>query len=451
MARQLDDIFNECYERIRSGESLKSCLKRYPKHAAELEPLLKTAFDIGRRASYIHLRPEFKHWARVQFEGTQHHARQQRQPAKPGFFSWRQSWSVAVAAVLILLLTGSSTVIASSNALPDEPLYPVKLATEDMRLAFAVSDTQKAQVHTQLAETRAVEVETMADQGKTEHAAITAARLAKQLELANSAIARVESTVGTAPLPTVTEEQPLTTEEQPPATEEQPPVTEEQPSVTEEQPLTTEEQPPVAEEQPLTTEEQPPVTEEQPPVTEEQPTPPEGQPTPPAFTTRDKGVTAKTERFKKSLENSTSKSLKALESAMEKAPLQAKPNWQRAIDAISESGHGKPTPAWPDQPAPQSDNTTWNEGKPIPVPPDQPAPQSDNTTQDGVEPVPVLPSQPAPQSDNTTQDKRKPNPFSLFNNQPSSSEWPNTGNKDWPFNKSWTNWSNKGPLNNHQP
>jgi hypothetical protein len=336
MARQLDDIFNECYERIRSGESLKSCLKRYPKHAAELEPLLKTAFDIGRRASYIHLRPEFKHWARVQFEGTQHHARQQRQPAKPGFFSWRQSWSVAVAAVLILLLTGSSTVIASSNALPDEPLYPVKLATEDMRLAFAVSDTQKAQVHTQLAETRAVEVETMADQGKTEHAAITAARLAKQLELANSAIARVESTVGTAPLPTVTEEQPLTTEEQPPATEEQPPVTEEQPSVTEEQPLTTEEQPPVAEEQP-------PVTEDQPPVTEEQPTPPEGQPTPPAFTTQDKGVTAKTERFKKSLENSTSKSLEALESAMEKAPLQAKPDWQRAIDIISEGSKEEPS------------------------------------------------------------------------------------------------------------
>jgi len=387
MARQFDDIFNECYERIRSGESLKSCLKRYPKHAAELEPLLKTAFDIGRRASYIHPRPEFKHWARVQFEGRQHHARQQRQPAKPGLFSWRQSWSVAVAAVIILVLTGSSTVIASSNAMPDEPLYPVKLATEDMRLALAVSDTQKAQVHTQLAETRAVEVETMADQGKTEHAAITAARLAKQLELANSAIASVESTIGTAPLPTVTEEQPPVTEEQPPVTEEQPPVTEEQP----------------------------PVTEEQPPVTEE-------QPTPPAFTTRDKGVSAKTEHFKKSLENSTSKSLKALESAMEKAPPQAKPNWQRAIDSISESGHGKPAPALPGQPTPQSDNTTWN----------------------GVEPAPVPPSLPTPQSDNTTWNGGEPNPFSPSNNQPSSSEWQNAGNKDWPFNKSQTNWSNKG-------
>ena len=89
---------------------------------------------------------------------------------------------MAVAVILILLLTGGSRAIASSNAMPDEPLYPVKLATEEMRLTFAVTDTQKAEVHTQLAETRAVEVETMANEGKTEHAAITAARLAKQLE-----------------------------------------------------------------------------------------------------------------------------------------------------------------------------------------------------------------------------------------------------------------------------
>jgi hypothetical protein len=395
MARKLEDIFNECYERIRSGESLKSCLKRYPKHAAELEPLLKTVFDIGRRASYIHPRPEFKHWARVNLEGIRHHARQQRQPAKPGPFIWRQSWSVAVAAVLIIVLTGSSTVIASSNALPDEPLYPVKLATEDMKLAFAVSDTQKAQVHTQLAETRAVEVETMADQGKTEYAAMTAARLAKELELANFAIAKVEYNVGTTPIPTTTEDQPLPTEEQPLVTEEQPPVTEEQPPVTEEQPLT---------------------TEEQPPVTEEQPTPPEDESTPATFSTRDAGTTARTERFKKSLENSTSRSLKALEGAMEKAPPHAKPDWQQAINVISEK---RPAPVWPSQPTPQSDNTTRDGGE-----------------------APVLPSWPTPQSDNTTWDQGKPNPFSPYNNQPSSSEWQNTGNKDWPFNKAQNNWSN---------
>jgi hypothetical protein len=430
MARKLEDIFNECYERMRSGESLKSCLKRYPKHAVELEPLLKTAFDIGRRASYIQPRPEFKHWALVRAEGAQHHARQQRQPAKPSLFSWRQSWGVAVAVVLILLLTGSSTAIASSNAMPDEPLYPVKLATEEMRLTFAISDVQKAQVHTQLAETRAVEVETMADQGKTEYAVIAAEKLANQLEQANIAMANMESTTGTAPLSTTTEEQPPVTEEQQTLTEKQPPVTEEQPSVTEEQPSS------------------------------------------PPTTPQNIGVTDKTEHFKKSLESSTSKSLTALESALEKAPPQAKSDLQRAIDIISEGSKGtdenmpppvwpsqppaqsdnetlneelpawpsqppaqsdnetsnEELPAWPSQPPAQSDNETWNEE--LPAWPSQPPAQSDNETWNEELPAPVRPNRHPAHSDNKTWNEGTPNPSSHSNDQASSSERQNTGDKD---------------------
>jgi len=290
MARKLDDIFNECYERMRMGESLESCLMRYPEHRAELKTLLRTTFDIGRRASYVQPRPEFKHWARVRLEGAQHYAKQQRRAERPSLFSWRQSWSVAVAAVLVLLLTGGSTVAASSNALPDEPLYPVKLATEQVRFAFAISDASKAELHTQLAETRAVEIEAMANEGKTEQSAIAAERLANQLEQANLAMAKVESARGEAAPATAT---------------------------------------------PETT-----VTE---PVPSAPPSQPEGQPTPPTATTQDKGVTTKTEHFKKSLEKSTSKSLTALENALEKAPQQAKPDWQRAIDIISEKSHGKPS------------------------------------------------------------------------------------------------------------
>ena len=334
MARKLDDIFNECYERIRAGESLQSCLARYPEHRAELKSLLETAFDVGRRASYIHPRPEFKHWAQVRIQGAQHYASQQGQVAKPGHFSWwRQSWAVAVTAVLILMLTTGSTMAASSNAMPDQTLYPVKLATEEMRLAFAVTDTQKAEIHTQLAETRAAEVEVMASQGKTEHAAITAARLAKQLELANSAIAKAESAAGTAPPPTAAPEPtkieplpPTPPPEEVPAV--QPPVTEEQPSVTEEQPSVTEEQPPVTEEQPSVTEEQPTVTEEQPSTIEE-------PKTTPAATKYDKRA-AERERLKNRLEESKSKTRAALENARENASQENKHDWQQVIDAIKE-------------------------------------------------------------------------------------------------------------------
>jgi hypothetical protein len=380
MARNLEDIFNECYERIRWGESLESCLRQYPKHAAELEPLLYTAFDIGRRASYIQPRPEFKHWALVRLEGEQHYSSQQRQPAKTGQFSWRQGWSVAVAAVLILLLAGSGTVIASSNAMPDEPLYPVKLATEEVRLTFAVTDAQKVQVHTQLAETRAMEIETMAKEGKTEHAAITAARLVKQLELASAAIDEVEAVPTETPSPTP-----------PPQTTVTPPV----PPATPET-ATGEQQPPV---------EVPPATPEtvtggqQPPAvvpTTDNTTVAGGQQPPAVGPTTDNTTVTITrfERFKRSLDRSTSKSLEALDNAQEKASPQNKKDWQRAIDTIWERGRERRS---------DKDGTRdWGDW--------------DKTT-------PFQPSQPSTQNTNITNNQWQPNPVNSSQDQSSSSSW----------------------------
>jgi hypothetical protein len=100
-------------------------------------------------------------------------------------------------------------------------------------------------------------------------------------------------------------------------------------------------------------------------------------------------VTAKTEYFKKSLETSTSKSLTALENALEKAPPQAKPNLQRAIDIISEKSHGKPSQE-PGTGAGETGNEDKDNGKtgdksngkeenkPTPVTPEPSQPNSHN-------------------------------------------------------------------------
>lgn len=86
MARKLEEIFNECYERILQGESFESCLMRYPEYAAELEPLLRTALGFTWRASSIQPRPEFKYWARARLQGAQTYAKQQKPPEKAGAF-----------------------------------------------------------------------------------------------------------------------------------------------------------------------------------------------------------------------------------------------------------------------------------------------------------------------------------------------------------------------------
>jgi len=71
-----------------------------------------------------------------------------------------------VAVVLVLLLAGGSTVAAAGNSMPDNPLYPVKLATEQARLTLARSNMSKAELYAKLADKRVAEIIYMANKGK---------------------------------------------------------------------------------------------------------------------------------------------------------------------------------------------------------------------------------------------------------------------------------------------
>ena len=308
MGKKLDNIFNECLERILQGESIESCLESYPKEAAELEPLLRTALGFSWRASSVQARPEFKAQTRLRLKGAQLYAKQQRQPEGHGFFAWQRGWAFALTAVLVILFTGASTVAASSDALPDEPLYPVKLATEQTRLAFAFSDSSKARVHTRLAENRALEIAAMAHEGKTEQAAIVTERLAQHLEAANYAIQKVETTEVEAPRFTAVPEE-AAPEPEPAAA---------------------------------------PEPEEAAPAPEPTaaPEPEEAAPAPePAVAPEpDAAAGGKAGQLRESLGESTSRSLVALQTALEQAPEEAKPALRRAIETLTEKSDKKPKP-----------------------------------------------------------------------------------------------------------
>jgi len=365
MARKIEDIFNECYERIRSGESLESCLRSYPEYRAQLDPLLRTTFDIGRRSSYIQPRPEFRHWSRVRLETAQRYPRQPQQApaATPMASGWlRHGWALAVTAGIIILLGTGSTMAASSNALPDEPLYPVKLATEQIQLAFAVTPTRQAEVETDITNARATELEAMAEQGKTEEAAKAAERYNAQYEKALEAIADAEGTTpqptdfvppGTAtpsefaipditapPTPVTTATDNKTTTVTAPPTTEQPSTTAQPPSTTEQPSTTTAEQPPATTTQPpTTTTEQQPATTETTVTTQEEPAT-TGQPsttTQPSTTSKDDSRAARIERMKKALDHSSDKSIAALTDAKDKALQSHKNDWQKAIDTVNRS------------------------------------------------------------------------------------------------------------------
>ena len=215
MGKKLDNIFNECLERVRQGESIDECLKRYPKEAIKLEPLLKIASAVHKSATSVQPRPAFKEQTRLNLRGAFLYAQRQARP-KTGvsFWGWQRRLAFAVTVILIFLVVGAATTAASTQALPDESLYPLKLATEQVRLALAFSNIDKAKLQARFAERRASEIAKMAHQGKTAYIAKAVERLTNHLEKTERYAASIipikpEAKV-TPPLPTAVPPQQLT-------------------------------------------------------------------------------------------------------------------------------------------------------------------------------------------------------------------------------------------------
>jgi len=179
--KEFDNILNDCLERLLvKGESLEQCLERYPAQAAELKPLLETALA-AREAAAIQPRPDFKAQASYQFRS----ALEERAAGKSrSSWGWFPRWATVVAIVLVLVLGGGGgTVAAADSSMPGSPLYPVKLATEQVRLTLTLSQMGKARLCAELADERVAEIAYMADKGDAEQVVIITRRLEDKLDL----------------------------------------------------------------------------------------------------------------------------------------------------------------------------------------------------------------------------------------------------------------------------
>jgi hypothetical protein len=158
---ELDHILDECLQRLIAGETIEACLSRYPDYALSLEPLLRTAQN-ALKATAIRPRPEFRDRARYQYQMA---IRELPVREKRNFFAaFRPALATAVI-VAIVLLAGGGVVTAAGGSLPDSPLYQVKLAVEEVRLALTPSDLGKAELNAQFADERVDEIIKMAGKG----------------------------------------------------------------------------------------------------------------------------------------------------------------------------------------------------------------------------------------------------------------------------------------------
>ena len=101
------------------------------------------------------------------------------------------------------MLVGGGTVAAASNSMPDGPLYPVKLATEEVRLTLTPSALGKAELYANLADKRVVEIIYVANRGDAKRVEVVTQRLNNYLTRIASLVAtqREEAGVLTAPAP----------------------------------------------------------------------------------------------------------------------------------------------------------------------------------------------------------------------------------------------------------
>lgn len=163
-ANEFENILSECLDRLIKGESVESCLKLYPKYADELKPLLKTAYET-HQAALVKPRPEFRQRAANEFQDAIRNLPVKKAGAG---FKWQVRWVAPVAIVVALLAGGSGTVVAATNALPDNPLYGLKLATESVQLAFTFSDQAKTELYARFVDYRVEEIARMAEAGNAE-------------------------------------------------------------------------------------------------------------------------------------------------------------------------------------------------------------------------------------------------------------------------------------------
>lgn len=160
---RIEDILNECLEETRAGRrTVEQCLARYPEQACEMEPLLRMALAV-RKAASVEARPEFKAAARHRFQET---VRAKARKAVVKQRVWWRAWAMAAAAMLAIAVLGSGTVVASAGSTPDQPLYPVKMAKEQVQVFLTRPPLARARLNAALAEERLQEMEQMANRGK---------------------------------------------------------------------------------------------------------------------------------------------------------------------------------------------------------------------------------------------------------------------------------------------
>lgn len=182
---RIEQVLNECVERLRQGETVEQCLASYPERAEELEPLLRTVATL-KEVSCVQPRPEFRAYAKARILGGLRDKATKRAHNKAAI--WRRTWATAAASVVAVFAVGAGTVVASADSLPGHPLYSVKRTVERVQLAATTSDVGKAKLLATFADKRVKEIGGVVAEGRGDRVDAVTASVTRELERIPSAM-----------------------------------------------------------------------------------------------------------------------------------------------------------------------------------------------------------------------------------------------------------------------
>ncbi len=175
MEERLITHLDECMAAIEAGESIESCLARYPDEAAELAPLLQISLALEglpqpapAAATTRKAKSQFMAQAEQRREATKQSlwARMRQRLAIPSLPGPARALATVATALTLVLLVGSGAVFAASDSLPGEPLYGFKLLGEDVQRALTFNGEDRIRLEESFTERRRDEVRQLLSRGR---------------------------------------------------------------------------------------------------------------------------------------------------------------------------------------------------------------------------------------------------------------------------------------------
>lgn len=163
----LFDALEFCLREIEEGVDVDTALARFPEHAAELRPILKTSIK-AREMVVPEPSPDVIRRSRSRVMQRAAELRELSAPKRRFSILPLQRVAIAFGLAAIFLLSGSGLLSASASSLPGERLYPVKRGWENVRLFFIFDSEARALLKHEFENERLHEAKELLTEGRHE-------------------------------------------------------------------------------------------------------------------------------------------------------------------------------------------------------------------------------------------------------------------------------------------